>query len=99
MSSRNAYLSPEQRKKALALSGALRAARAALHSGARNPEDLVSEARRLLEKTPEIEIEYVETVDAKTLEMVHRIERPVVVAIAVRLGKTRLIDNMVFAPE
>jgi pantoate--beta-alanine ligase len=99
MSSRNAYLSPDQRKKALALSGALRAAGAAFNSGARNPEDLVQEARHLLEKTPEIEIEYVEAVDAKTLENVQRIERPVVVAIAVRLGKTRLIDNMVFTPE
>src|SRR5690348_3734672 len=99
MSSRNAYLSPDQREKALALSGALRAAGAAFNSGARNPEDLVREARRLLEKTPEVEIEYVEAVDAKTLENVQRIERPRVVSISVRLGKTRLNDNLVFAPE
>jgi pantoate--beta-alanine ligase len=99
MSSRNAYLSPDQRKKALALSGALHAAGAAFKAGARNPEELVQAARRLLEKAPEVEIEYVEAVDAKTLENIQKIERPVVVAIAARLGKTRLIDNMVFVPE
>jgi len=81
MSSRNAYLGPEERKKALALSGALHA------------------ARRLLEQVPEVRVEYVEAVDARTLEKVELIERPVVVAIAARLGTTRLIDNMVFSPE
>ncbi len=99
MSSRNAYLSAGQRKNALALSGALRAAGDAFQAGARQPRELVEAARRWLAKTPEIEVEYVEAVDAKTLDAVDRIERPVVVAIAARLGPTRLIDNMVFAPE
>jgi pantoate--beta-alanine ligase len=99
MSSRNAYLSPDHRKKALALSGALRAAGAVFRAGARDPQELVQAARHWLENTPEIQIEYIEAVDARTLEEVERIERPVVVAIAARLGTTRLIDNMVFAPE
>jgi pantoate--beta-alanine ligase len=99
MSSRNAYLSPDQREKALALSGALRAARVVFEAGARDPQELVQAARRLLENIPEVQVEYVEAVDARTLERVERIERPVVVAIAARLGPTRLIDNMVFAPE
>ncbi len=99
MSSRNAYLSPDQRRQALALSGALRAAAAAFKAGARDPHELVQAARRSLEGTPEVQVEYVEAVDARTLENVARIERPVVVAIAARLGPTRLIDNMVFAPE
>lgn len=99
MSSRNAYLSPEHRKKALALSGALQAAGAAFKSGVRDPHELIRAARHWLEKTPEIQIEYVEAVDAKTLQAVEQIERPAVVAIAARLGTTRLIDNMVFAPE
>jgi len=99
MSSRNAYLSSDQRRQALALSGALRAAAAAFKAGARDPHELVQAARRSLEGTPEVQVEYVEAVDARTLENVARIERPVVVAIAARLGPTRLIDNMVFAPE
>ncbi len=98
MSSRNAYLSSDQRRQALALSGALRAAAAAFKAGARDPHELVQAARRSLEGTPEVQVEYVEAVDARTLENVARIERPVVVAIAARLGPTRLIDNMVFAP-
>ena len=98
MSSRNAYLSPDQREKALALSGALRAAQMVFKTGARDPQELVRAARRSLENTPEVQVEYVEAVDARTLENVERIERPVVVAIAARLGNIRLIDNMVFAP-
>jgi pantoate--beta-alanine ligase len=99
MSSRNAYLSPDQRKKALALSGALRAAGDVFIAGARDPHQLVKAAHRVLADTPEIQVEYVEAVDAKTLQQTERIERPVVVAIAARLGTTRLIDNMVFTPE
>lgn len=98
MSSRNAYLSPDHRKKALALSGALRAAGAVFKSGVRDPQQLVQAARLWLEKTPEVQVEYIAAVDARTLEKVERIERPVVVAIAARLGTTRLIDNIVFAP-
>jgi len=99
MSSRNAYLGPEERKKALALSGALQAAGAVFKAGARDPQELMHAARRLLEQVPEVRVEYVEAVDARTLEKVELIERPVVVAIAARLGTTRLIDNMVFSPE
>ena len=98
MSSRNAYLTPDHREKAIALSGALHAAEAVFRAGARDPQELVQAARRSLEKTPEVQVEYVEAVDARTLENVERIDRPVVVAIAARLGATRLIDNMVFAP-
>jgi pantoate--beta-alanine ligase len=99
MSSRNAYLSADHRQKALALSGALRAAGVAFKAGARDPRELVQAARQLLEQTPEVQVEYIEAVDARTLEKVERIEHPVVVAIAARVGQTRLIDNMVFAPE
>ena len=98
MSSRNAYLSHEDRKNSLALSGALHAAERVLSSGARDPRQLVEAARRCLETTPEIELEYVEAVDAKTLEAVERIERPVVVAIAARVGGTRRMDNIVLNP-
>jgi pantoate--beta-alanine ligase len=97
MSSRNAYLSPDERRKALALSCALRAAGSAVRAGARDPRELVRVARRLLESTPGVAIEYVEAVDAATLQPVDVMERPVVVAIAARVGATRLIDNMVFS--
>jgi len=96
MSSRNAYLSPDERRKALALSCALRAAGAAVKAGGRDPRELVRVARHLLESTPGVEIEYVEAVDAATLQSMDTIDRPIVVAIAARVGKTRLIDNMVF---
>jgi pantoate--beta-alanine ligase len=96
MSSRNAYLKPDERRRAIALFCALRAAGAVYKSGARHPDDLVRAARRLLECTPGLEIEYIDAVDAVTLQRVENLDRPVVVAIAARLGTTRLIDNMVF---
>ncbi len=98
MSSRNAYLSPDQRRQALALSGALQAAGAAFKAGARDPRELVRAARRSLDSTPDVKVEYIDAVDAETLQPLEQIERPVVVAIAARLGATRLIDNMVFTP-
>jgi pantoate--beta-alanine ligase len=99
MSSRNAHLSGDQRKKALALSGALRAAFDAFTAGARDPQELERAARHFLENTPEVQVEYVAAVDAKSLDVVERIEHPVVVAIAARVGSTRLIDNIVLAPD
>lgn len=98
MSSRNAYLTPEQREQALALSRALKAAGACLRAGTTRPADLASAAHEVLEATAGLKIEYVEAVDAETLSQITSIDRPVVVAIAAQVGATRLIDNMVFAP-
>jgi len=98
MSSRNAYLTPDERERALALSRALRAAGECLKRGERNSAQLAGAARAVLERTPGVEIEYVEARDAETLMPIDRLERPVVVAIAVRVGKTRLIDNAVLSP-
>jgi pantothenate synthetase len=64
----------------------------------RDPRELVQAARDWLAKTPGVQVEYVEAVDARTLQPLEQIEGPVVVAIAARLGPTRLIDNMVFTP-
>ncbi len=97
MSSRNAYLTPEERERALALSRALRAAGECLKRGERNSAQLAGAARAVLERTPGVEIEYVEARDAETLKPIDRLERPVVVAIAARVGKTRLIDNAVLS--
>src|SRR6266481_4664058 len=65
MSSRNAYLTPEQREQALALSRALKSAGACLRAGARQPSDLARAAREVLEGTAGVKIEYVEAVDAE----------------------------------
>jgi pantoate--beta-alanine ligase len=98
MSSRNAYLSTEERARALSLSRALEAVGATFAAGARDPRDLVRAACAVLSATPGVRIEYIEAVDSETLRPIARVERPVVVAIAAHVGKTRLIDNAVFAP-
>jgi pantoate--beta-alanine ligase len=98
MSSRNAYLSHDERQRALSLSAALEAAHREFASGARDPRALVRAACGVLSATPQLRIEYIEAVDSESLARVERIERPVVVAIAAHVGKTRLIDNAVFAP-
>jgi pantoate--beta-alanine ligase len=98
MSSRNAYLTPDERQRALALSRALRAAGECVRAGTRTTAQLAGAARVVLERTPGLEIEYVEAVDAETLKPIDRIERGVVVAVAARVGKTRLIDNAVLTP-
>jgi pantoate--beta-alanine ligase len=98
MSSRNAYLSPEERERALALSLALRAARDRFKCGSCCVEELVAAASRVLRRTPGIEVEYVEAVDARTLAPARSLASPLLIAIAARVGKTRLIDNTVLTP-
>jgi len=93
MSSRNAYLTPEQRCDALALSLAIAAARKNF-ALARSADELVRMATKILDR-PSIAIEYVEVVDPETLEPATSLDRPVLMAIAARVGKTRLIDNVV----
>jgi pantoate--beta-alanine ligase len=92
MSSRNKYLSPDERQRALALSRGMRAAEAALHRGEKKVSVLkelvvsqLSEARA--------EIDYVNFVDADTLKALDVVENRAVILIAVRMGTTRLIDN------
>jgi pantoate--beta-alanine ligase len=91
MSSRNAYLSPQERARALSLSRALFAARDAAAGGARDGARLVADARAALDVD---RVDYVELVDADTLRPVTVIERPAVLAVAAFIGRTRLIDNV-----
>lgn len=98
MSSRNAYLSPAEREDALALSLALRAAREKHRAGACCAEEIVFAATRVLNRMRGIAIEYVEAVDAETLAPYPSLDRPILIAIAARVGKTRLIDNVVLQP-
>jgi pantoate--beta-alanine ligase len=98
MSSRNAYLPPAEREDALALSLALRAAREKHRAGPCCAEEIVFAATRVLKRVEGVAIEYVEAVDAETLERHPKLDRPILVAIAARVGKTRLIDNVVLEP-
>ncbi len=98
MSSRNAYLSPTEREDALALSLAIRAARDKHRSDPCCAEEIVFAATRVLKRMKGIEIEYVEAVDAETLARHPSLDRPILIAIAARVGKTRLIDNVVLNP-
>jgi pantoate--beta-alanine ligase len=95
MSSRNAYLDGETRERAAALSRALRAAQAAAAAGASSVEAVLAAARAELEAAG-IEPEYLEARDAEDLEPVTGLNgRPVLVAVAARVGDARLIDNVV----
>ncbi len=99
MSSRNALaLGRRTQARAQPPSAALEAARSEFAAGARDPRALVRAACAVLSATPDLRIEYIEAVDSESLASIARIERPVVVAIAAHVGKTRLIDNAVFAP-
>jgi pantoate--beta-alanine ligase len=98
MSSRNQYLSPVDRERALSISRALRLAEAEFTNGARQPQRLLSLMKRtLLEK--HLQIDYVACVDAVTLkDLLENISAPTVIAIAARVGNTRLIDNVTLTP-
>lgn len=93
MSSRNAYLSPEERARALALSRAMEACRALFAAGETGPE--AYRRRMRLVGDEGVEVEYGEVVDPLSLEPVSRVEPGAVCALAARVGATRLIDNTV----
>jgi len=98
MSSRNAYLSSTEREDALALSLAIRAARDKHRADPCCAEEIAFAATRVLKRAKGVAIEYVEAVDAETLTRHPSLGRPILVAIAARVGKTRLIDNVVLNP-
>lgn len=99
LSSRNAYLSPEERKAATVLHRALREARDALEGGERRGEEIRRRLRNVLQSEPRAEIGYAEVVDAQSFLPVEEIDEPVVLPLAVRIGSTRLIDNIHFDPH
>jgi pantoate--beta-alanine ligase len=92
MSSRNAYLDPTERQRALCLSRALAAAETLVANGERDAAKIIAAAT--VELSP-ARIDYVELRDAATLQPIERVERPAVLALAAFFGKTRLIDNRV----
>ncbi|RNC68599.1 MAG: pantoate--beta-alanine ligase [Desulfuromonadales bacterium] len=99
MSSRNAYLTPEERKDALCLSAALRAARMLLGGGERSVAVLKEEVLRIIGEVPEAQIAYADFRDGDTLEAVETADGRTLLALAVKIGKTRLIDNCILGEE
>jgi pantoate--beta-alanine ligase len=98
LSSRNAYLSADERRAATVLRRALDAAREELAAGARDALQLQTVLRRTLEAEPLAAVDYAEIVDADTFEPVTRVARPCYALLAVFVGKTRLIDNLFLEP-
>ena len=96
MSSRNAYLSPEERKAAPALFRALLATQLVHELGERKAEKLLAAFRMAIGAEPRLDLDSVDLVDAATMRPVEKVDRPVLLAAAVRAGRTRLIDNVVF---
>ena len=94
-SSRNTYLSAEQRQAALCLSRAVKKGQEVICAGAL-AEDILREMRAIIEAEPLAKIDYVSMVDALTMQPVEKVEKDVLVAMAVYIGKTRLIDNFSF---
>ncbi|MGC2526983.1 MAG: pantoate--beta-alanine ligase [Candidatus Acidiferrum sp.] len=98
LSSRNAYLSAEERKAATALHRALVAARNELASGIRDAMRLQGVMRQIIEAERLASVDYAEMVSADTFEPVVRVARPSYAVLAVFIGKTRLIDNLLIEP-
>jgi pantoate--beta-alanine ligase len=97
LSSRNAYLDPEQRRQAAALSGALREAHAAWQGGERTAAQIEARMRRFFAAFPHVQVEYIAVAEPESLAPVTEVRGDTVVAVAARVGATRLIDNIVLA--
>ncbi len=99
MSSRNSYLSAEEREAATVLYRALSAAEREAASGERDAVALVSGVSEMIEGEPLVELQYAELRDAETLDELARLDRRAVLAVAAFVGKARLIDNVVIEPR
>jgi pantoate--beta-alanine ligase len=94
MSSRNIYLGPEERQAATILFKALTLARQLRQGGEKDAGKIRKQMTSLIQKEPLARIDYVSIADAETLEELNSIDRPALASLAVRIGKTRLIDNV-----
>ncbi|MDQ7092813.1 pantoate--beta-alanine ligase [Desulfosporosinus sp. PR] len=99
LSSRNVFLSAEQRQEALILSRSLREAEGLIKNGERSAREIEEFIRKTISRESQGLVDYIEVRDADDLSDVVNIERPVLIALAVRFGSTRLIDNKVVEVE
>ncbi len=95
MSSRNTYLNPEERQAALVLYQALSLAQKLWSQGEKDAEQIRQEIIALIKKQPLADIDYISIADTETLDELDTVSPPALVSLAVRIGKTRLIDNIV----
>ncbi len=95
MSSRNVYLSEDERRQALNLYRSLEKAKEMVCGGEASSTAIKSEMKRIIEEGKDLKIDYIETVDADSLEPVETVKENTLIAVAVFIGKTRLIDNII----
>ena len=95
-SSRNTYLSAEERKAALILSKTIKLGEELVKNGETNSAVILDAMKKQIETEPLAKIDYVKIVDALTMQQIDTIDRPILCAMAVYIGKTRLIDNFIF---
>jgi len=95
MSSRNLYLSPQERQEALSLCKSLKLAKALYGNGERDPKNIIREMKKEILKESHAKIDYVSIVDMKNLKPLNRVFGKALVAVAAKIGKTRLIDNTI----
>jgi pantoate--beta-alanine ligase len=95
MSSRNRYLTTDERKTALCLSRSLKRAKELFEQGERKTEEIIKEIKKIIEAEKLARIDYVKICDVKTLKDIEQINQEAVLALAVKIGKARLIDNIV----
>lgn len=94
-SSRNTYLKPNQRKAAALLYAALQEGKFFIEAGERKSETLIRQMKKILKISGLVKIDYLKIVDAETLEEIDNIRGKVLIALAAKIGKTRLIDNII----
>jgi pantoate--beta-alanine ligase len=94
LSSRNRYLSEEERKQAAVLYESLREAKKLIGKGERSAKKIISRMRNMINKQPSAELDYIAITDARNLEPLSRLKGEVLISLAVRFGKARLIDNI-----
>ena len=99
MSSRNANLSTEEREQAICLSQSLEWAKRRVADGETDVEALTNGIKQQIQAHPLAQIDYVKLVDAENLSAIDGLKAPALCALAVHLGKTRLIDNIVLEPQ
>ncbi len=98
MSSRNSYLTPEERPAAFSLFKSLNTAQRLCNEGIQDADQIIHQATAIIHSHKNTEIDYISICDPDTLEEVKTITNPVLMALAVKVGKTRLIDNMIVTP-